>query len=86
MLTHLTIDYKKSLDKLCISDILSIYIVPSACLDSSEIVLSNQTQIPNFAAIIYYFCTSVDFKKAAVLAIIFPWVSIAPFGFPERKK
>lgn len=44
-------------------------------------IKGNHTHIPKFATIF----TSVVFKKAAVLEIIFPWVNIAPFGFPGRK-
>lgn len=32
------------------------------------------------------FCTSVIFKKAAVLEMTFPCVSIAPLGFPDEQK
>lgn len=47
-------------------------------------VIQDSTHI--FPILLLWLFTSVVFKKAAVLAIIFPWVSIAPFGFPERKK
>lgn len=30
--------------------------------------------------------TSVTFRKPEKSATTFPWVSIAPFGFPERRE
>lgn len=34
----------------------------------------------------FFFFTSVIFKKAAVLEMTFPCVSIAPLGFPDEEK
>lgn len=84
-LTHSTIIYCNNWrDKVCISDIPIIYsVVHSTCLCGSDEMFY---LMDIYTYILLCLFTSVVFKKAAVLAIIFPWVIIAPFGFPERKK